>query len=108
MAKKELELSELIENCYYNDAEKLHQILDDHQDKYHAQHYLILILKWLLINIYGRQKGYHYPLLEPKLIQDKIEFWGGLYWLKDGFSLVDVKGKYYFKNYEKWKKQKWK
>ena len=74
VAKKELELSELIENCYYNDAEKLHQILDDHQDKYHAQHYLILILKWLLINIYGRQKGYHYPLLEPKLIQDKIEF----------------------------------
>ena len=74
VAKMELELSDLIENCDYNDAEKLHQILDDHKDKYHAQHYLILILKWWIINIYGRQKGYHYPLLDPKLIQDKIEF----------------------------------
>ena len=74
VAEMESKLSDLIENCYYNEAEKLHQIMNEYQDKYHAQHYLILILKWLLLNIYGRQKGYHYPLLDPKLIQDKIDF----------------------------------
>ena len=67
-------LSDLIEECYYNDAKGLRKILDDHKDKYHSQHYLILILKWLLQNIYGRQKGYQYPLLSEDLVRDKIEF----------------------------------
>ena len=34
----------------------------------------MLILKWLLLNIYGRTKNYTYPTLSKEIIQDKIEF----------------------------------
>ena len=73
----ELELSNLIENSYNDDAETLKALLDQYKDKFHPQHYLILILKWLLMNIYGRQKGYQYPLLDQELIQNKLNYCQG-------------------------------
>ena len=74
IGKVELELSDAIERSYQDDARMLQNILDDFKDKFHKCHYLILILKWLLLNIYGRQKGFHYPLLNPNLIQEKVNF----------------------------------
>ena len=74
IGKVELEFSDAIEKSYNDDAKMLQNILDDFKDKFHRCHYLILILKWLLLNIYGRRKGFHYPLLNPDLIQEKVNF----------------------------------
>ena len=38
--------------------ESLSSESDHNQLKFHKQHFLILIVKWLLINIYGRRPGY--------------------------------------------------
>ncbi len=53
----EKSLTNKIEDTVAGDAKALEQILEDHCLKFHPQHYLILIIKWLLINIYGRQPG---------------------------------------------------
>lgn len=59
----------MIEKCYNDDAETLKNVFDAFKHKFHERHYLVLILKWLLLNIYGRQKGFQYPVLDPELVQ---------------------------------------
>ncbi len=70
----EQDLSASIEDSYNDKAEVLKSILDEHKDTFHPQHYLILLLKWLLINLYGRRKEYQYPILSQDLIQDKLDY----------------------------------
>lgn len=42
--------------------------------KFHKQHFLILIVKWLLINIYGRRPGYLNVQLNEKQLQNKLRY----------------------------------
>ena len=84
IGKIELELSDEIEKSYHDDATTLKNILDNFKDKFHPCHYLVLILKWLLLNIYGRQKGFQYPLLDPDLVEEKLNF------CKDYLKALDV------------------
>lgn len=74
VGKLESELSLLIEDNYASDPVALKSILDQYKHLFHPRHYLILILKWLLMNIYGRHKEWHYALLDPQLVQDKLTF----------------------------------
>ena len=70
----ESEVTTAIEKCYGDDEIALRNVLNLYKSKFHPQHYLMLILKWLLLNIYGRTKNYTYPTLSKEIIQDKIEF----------------------------------
>lgn len=74
VGKLESELSELIEKNYVDDPVTLKSILDQYKHLFHPRHYLILILKWLLLNIYGRQKEWHYAIMDPDLVQDKYTY----------------------------------
>ena len=47
---------------------------DHNQLKFHKQHFLILIVKWLLINIYGRRPGYLNTQLTDKQLQNKLQY----------------------------------
>ena len=46
----------------------------------------MLVLKWLLMNIYGRHKGFQYPMLEPDTVQDKLTYCQDYY---DAMNIVD-------------------
>ena len=70
----ESEVTEAIEKCYGDDEPALKKVLDEYVNKFHPQHYLILILKWLILNIYGKTKEFAYSILAPKQIEDKISF----------------------------------
>ena len=67
-------MTEAIEKCYGDDEPALKNVLDLYKNKFHPQHYLILILKWLLLNIYGKTKEFAYSILSPEQIEDKISF----------------------------------
>ena len=83
--KIEGEATEDIEKCYTNDADGLRQTLEKHKAKFHPQHYLILILKWLLFCIYGRDKKYALPILTRELLQaSKIS----TMWIFQKFSVI--------------------
>ena len=42
--------------------------------KFHKQHYLILIVKWILINLYGRKSGYLNTQLSKTQLQNKRKY----------------------------------
>ena len=85
--KIEGEATEDIEKCYTNDADGLRQTLEKHKAKFHPQHYLILILKWLLFCIYGRDKKYALPILTQELLQvSKIS----TMWIFQNFSVIEI------------------
>ena len=52
--------------------------------KFHKQHYLILILKWLLINMYGRRPGILNNQLSEQRLQNKLR------WSKDYLNAINV------------------
>ena len=54
--------------------EPLPSASDHNQLKFHKQHFLILIVKWLLINIYGRRPGYLNAQLTDKQLQNKLQY----------------------------------
>ena len=94
-----------IESSNANSIEELEAILDENEhnlDKYktkndlgeneicpdgikfHKQHYLILIVKWLLINMYGRRPGILNNQLSEQRLQNKLR------WSKDYLSAINV------------------
>ena len=82
-----------IESANANDVNELEQILKNHEYnpdvpgddsdttgiennflKFHKQHYLILIVKWILINLYGRKSGYLNTQLSKTQLQNKRKY----------------------------------
>ena len=74
------ELEAIIEENEYKideegeDIEKSIPESDHNTLKFHKQHFLILIVKWLLINIYGRRPGYLNVQLNEKQLQNKLRY----------------------------------
>ena len=62
-----LEENEFAYGCVQNDENP--NIL-----KFHKQHFLILIVKWLLINMYGRRPGFLNSQLSDKQLQNKLRY----------------------------------
>ena len=52
--------------------------------KFHKQHYLILIVKWLLINMYGRRPGILNNHLSEQRLQNKLR------WSKDYLNAINI------------------
>ena len=52
--------------------------------KFHKQHYLILIVKWIIINIYGRKPGYFNHQLSAKRIENKEKY------CREYLSVLDI------------------
>ena len=52
--------------------------------KFHKQHYLILIVKWLLINMYGRRPGILNNQLSEQRLQNKLR------WSKDYLNAINI------------------
>ncbi len=80
----ECELTSKIESISWDNAKELEVILDEHKCQFHKQHYLILIIKWLLLNIYGRKPGYLNHELPEQKLADKVRF------CQDYLSSLDI------------------
>ena len=85
-----------IESTYTQDVEGLESLLEDFGSRFHPRHYLMLIVKWLLvrtgycemheyvskfliivhlqINLYGRKKGYLNAELSERRLESKERF----------------------------------
>ena len=85
-----------IESTYTQDVEGLESLLEDFGSRFHPRHYLMLIVKWLLvrtgycemheyvskfliivhlqINLYGRKKGYLNTELSERRLESKERF----------------------------------
>ena len=70
----ESQLISNIESTYSDDIPGLESLLDLNQRKFHSQHYLILIVKWLLINLYGRKQGFDNASLSEERVERKVKF----------------------------------
>ena len=58
--------------------------IDSNGIKFHKQHYLILIVKWLLINMYGRRPGILNNQLSEQRLQNKLR------WSKDYLKAINI------------------
>ena len=88
-------LIEEIESANVNNVDELESILRKHEFttcvsteddsnkdtnsdtgvlQFHKQHYLILIVKWLLINTYGRKAGYLNSQLSEERLRKKLKY----------------------------------
>ena len=102
----ESRLMQQIESANANSIEELEAILEENEHnfhkfqrehvrkcqgeinangiKFHKQHYLILIVKWLLINMYGRRPGILNNQLSEQRLQNKRR------WSKDYLNAINV------------------
>jgi hypothetical protein len=68
----EKQVTELIEATYSTNTSKLQEILETSTDQLHPTHFLVLILKWLLITSWGRIPGLMHKDLDEKTLERKI------------------------------------
>eukprot|EP00092_Neocalanus_flemingeri_P001422 GFUD01001518.1.p1 GENE.GFUD01001518.1~~GFUD01001518.1.p1 ORF type:complete len:523 (+),score=123.72 GFUD01001518.1:307-1875(+) len=74
MKELETELTKELEQCYRNDTEALEQLLNERTDKFHPCHYLVLIIKWLLITSWGRVEGMRHGQLSEDILERKMKY----------------------------------
>ena len=72
-----------IESTYSDDISGLESVLASSLAQFHPRHYLVLILKWLLLNLYGRKKGFDNPHLSEERIRSKMQFCEDYLWALD-------------------------
>ena len=83
----ESQLSAAIEETYNTDVEGLERIILDESgivNRFHPHHCLVLVVKWLLINLYGRKSGYLNHQLTSERLQRKVGF------CRDYLRVLDV------------------
>jgi len=68
----EKQLTEEIEATYSTEIGKFQQLLEEYTDQLHPTHFLVLILKWLLITSWGRLPGHMHKDLDEKTLEKKI------------------------------------
>ena len=85
------ELEAILEENEHNfhkfQRERAHKCQGEMQSngiKFHKQHYLILIVKWLLINMYGRRPGILNNQLSEQRLQNKLR------WSKDYLNAINI------------------
>ena len=54
VASLEDEFTSALESTFTDDISALETIEEMHRGTFHPTHYLMLIVKWLLVNLYGR------------------------------------------------------
>ena len=63
-----------LETCYTNDTVALERLLDKHKLDFHPRHWLILIIKWLLVTSWGRVAGIKHHQLEEAVLERKLDY----------------------------------
>jgi len=72
--KLETDLTEDLEQCYRNDTVALEQLLNERTDKFHPRHYLVMIIKWLLMTSWGRVEGLRHNQLSEDILERKMKY----------------------------------
>jgi len=70
---REKKLTEKLENCYSNDTETILKLYES-STGFHTNHFLKLIMKWLLIQAWGKEPGFETKNLGEKLLEKKVVF----------------------------------
>ena len=63
-----------LEECYREDIPALEGVLARYQDRLHPQHWLVLIIKWLLVTTWGRVEGLRHSQLSEDILQRKLTY----------------------------------
>ena len=74
VARLETEMKEELELCYRDDSEALESLLGRYQTRLHPQHWLVLIIKWLLVTTWGRVEGLRHSQLSEDILQRKLTY----------------------------------
>ena len=72
--QQEDQLKEELEQLYRSDVAGLQLLLTCWQDRFHPRHYLILIIKWLLLTTWGRTEGLKHSQMTEEELQRKVEY----------------------------------
>ncbi len=80
----ESQLTAAIESANANDIEALSDLLSRYGDAFHPRHFLILVLKWLMINLLGRRPGLTNADLSDQGLEKKENF------CKDYLQALDI------------------
>jgi len=72
--KLETGLTADLEQCYRNDTVALERLLLETTGKFHPRHYLVLIIKWLLITAWGRVEGLRHNQLSEDILERKMKY----------------------------------
>ena len=70
----ETKLKDELEQCYRDDSEALEQVLTRYEDRLHPQHWLMLIIKWLLVTTWGRVDGVRHAQLSEETLERKLRY----------------------------------
>ena len=70
----ETKLKDELEQCYRDDSEALEQVLNRYEDRLHPQHWLMLIIKWLLVTTWGRVDGVRHAQLSEETLERKLRY----------------------------------
>jgi len=70
--QREKDLTARLEQCYSNDTVALQYLLNDSSTSFHDNHFLRLIIKWLLITSWGRSAGLQNEMLPRETIEQKV------------------------------------
>ena len=74
VARLETDMKEELELCYRDDSEALESLLARYQDRLHSQHWLMLIIKWLLVTTWGRRDGVRHHQLTEDILERKLTY----------------------------------
>ena len=74
VARLETDMKDELELCYRDDTEALESLLARYQTRLHPQHWLVLIIKWLLVTTWGRQDGVRHHQLTEDVLERKLTY----------------------------------
>lgn len=70
----ETNLISKIEGANANNPRELLALIDWHETTFHKQHFLILVLKWLVITLIGRRQGWLNHQVSRNVLERKVLF----------------------------------
>ena len=74
VARLESDMKDELELCYRDDTEALESLLSRYQARLHPQHWLMLIIKWLLVTSWGRLDGLRHSQLTEDILERKLTY----------------------------------
>ena len=74
VARLETDMKDELELCYRDDTEALESLLGRYEARLHPQHWLMLIIKWLLVTTWGRLDGVRHSQLTEDILERKLTY----------------------------------
>ena len=74
VTRLETKMKDELEECYRDDSQALEEVMARYEGRFHPQHWLMLIIKWLLVTTWGRVDGVRHHQLSEETLEKKLRY----------------------------------